>query len=84
MSVTCENTWLAKQYTQYPFRVLFKQPEGKCRFSANNYELELSPQEKIVIALNGSYEIDPEYPDKVMLVKIENFGFLPKKDMRIP
>lgn len=78
VSITCENSWLAKQYNKYPFRVYFQQPKGKCHFSTKHYELELSPQQKVVIALNGSYEIDSEYPDKVTLVNIENFGFLPK------
>jgi hypothetical protein len=76
VSVTCENNWLARQYTQYPFKVLFQQPKGKCRFSTQHYELQLDSERKFIIALNGSYEIDQAHPDKVMLVRIENFGFL--------
>lgn len=76
VSVKCENSWSVKKYERYPFRAFFRQPKGKCHFSTQNYELELSQQEKVTIAINGFYEQDAEYPGKIVIVKIDSFGFL--------
>jgi hypothetical protein len=78
VKVVCENNWSVKEYVQYPFRAYFQQPKGKCKFSTKGYDLKMSPHEKFTIALNGFYEIDSEYPDKIMIVNIDSYGFLPK------
>jgi hypothetical protein len=78
VSVTCENSWWAKKDTEHPFRIYFQQPKGRCYFSTKHYKFSNnSSADTIIIALNGFYEMDSEqFPDKVMLVKIEHFGFI--------
>lgn len=75
IAVTCDNNWLVKRDPSVMNRVTFKQPEGKCHFSLDNHELLLSSGKKVTIALRGFYEIDAEYPDKIMVIKIEKLGF---------
>lgn len=75
IAVQCDNNWLVKNDLSTGNSVLFEQPQGKCHFSLDDHELELPTGEKVGISFRGSYEIDSEYPDKIMLVKIEKIGF---------
>ena len=77
LSTICENPWMIKSDPQDAARAILKAPDGKCRFSLENYTLELSSGKKIQIALQGYYENDPEYPDQRLMVMIERYGFEP-------
>lgn len=75
VSVECENKWMVKPDPSVSEIAIFKQPEVKCFFTLDNHEIELISGKKIPIALNGFYEIDSEYPDKIMEIHIERYGF---------
>lgn len=75
VTVSCENKWSVKPNPSLLTSAIFKPPQAKCHFSLSDFELELAEGQKIVIALEGYYETDRDYPDKNLLVQIERIGF---------
>jgi hypothetical protein len=76
VSVKCEDDWKVKKNKGYPFSVSYKQPQGRCYFGNHNFRFGFSASQKYTIALDGYYEIHPEFPDNNLIVKIERYGFL--------
>jgi hypothetical protein len=75
VSVTCEKKWSVKRDPTSTTRAIFKEPAGKCNFSLHDYELKLPLGEKVLVAMKGYYEADPEDPDNRTLVMIETYGY---------
>ena len=74
-SAWCEQKWSVKPDPENPSYIIFKAPQGKCYFSIFDQEVEIATGQKLIIAVLGYYEKDPQFPENQMRVTIEKFGF---------